>query len=333
MLTLINQVSGRPWAIRGEIAANVRGLVAKEGLAGLRHLADMRTILGTNAPAAARGDAKMATTSTVAVVPVIGTVLQRGGVDMAACVEFRSTTAVAEEIAAAAAEPKVDAVVVEFDSPGGEVFGVPEAWAAIRESAKTKPIIAAVNSVAASAAYWLATACTEIWVTPSGQVGSIGVYCLHVDISKALEDLGEKWTFVYAGDYKVEGNPAEPLGDEALAALQADVDRYYEMFEKNTSQGRGVTPKYAHTNFGKGRMLGAAAAVEAKMADKVGTLDQAIRRAAQLGAEYRKNGGPKAEAAPLAPVAEGDPTQDAPIQDRVTPTAEQLSAAARLRTL
>lgn len=337
MLNLIHALSGRPWAVRSELAAHVHGLMAKEGLAGLRHLAELRSGVRAHdddieSPRAASRRSQMATSSTVAVIPILGVVTQRGGMDAVTCEGFRSTDDIAAEVQAAAADPKVDATLLEVDSPGGEVFGVPEAWAVIREAARQKPIVVSVNSVSASAAYYLSSAATEIWVNPSGQVGSIGVYCLHVDISKYLEAEGEKWTFISAGKYKVEGNHLEPLGDEARAAIQADIDRYYDMFTRDVAKGRGVNVKRVTGGFGEGRMVGAAQAVEMGMADKVGTFDQAIRRAAQLGADARKSGGKAAEMLPAAPAMEEREAPTTPAS-LAAPTSEQRSALAALRGL
>jgi signal peptide peptidase SppA len=219
----------------------------------------------------------------VAVVRIVGTLTQRG--DMINSVSTRSTDAVAAEVREAAGAQQVDAIVLEIDSPGGEVFGVPEAWQAIREATRQKPVVAVANSFAASAAYYLASAADEIWVTPSGQVGSVGVYALHVDESAALEAMGEKWTFVSAGKYKVEGNPAEPLSEEGQETLQTTVNHYYDMFTRDVARGRGreIGVDAVRRGFGEGRMVLARPAVEERMADEIGTLDDAIRRAAQLG--------------------------------------------------
>lgn len=294
MLSLIYSVAGRPWAIQAEIALHIRGLVAQHGLAGLRHLVELKQDERIHAS----GERHLPITfeaslsnprqrpSTIAVIPVIGTLTQR--VEQIGSASTRSTSAVAAEVLAAAAEPKVDAIVLEVDSPGGEVFGVPEAWTAIRTAAGIKPVVASVNSAAGSAAYYLASAATEMLVTPSGMVGSIGVYALHVDMSKSIEAAGEKWTFISAGKYKVEGNPAEPLGDEARGAFQAEIDRYYAMFVRDVARGRGVGVDTVRNGFGEGRMVGAKAAVEERMADQVGTFDEAIRRAAHLGRERRR---------------------------------------------
>jgi signal peptide peptidase SppA len=301
MLTLIHAVSGRPWAIRSEIAFHIRGLLERDGIAGLRHLAELKREIHATDPRAAAGRGAPGASAQIAVIPVIGTLTQR--VQAIESAETRSTAGIAAEVRAAVLDPSVDAVVLDVDSPGGEVFGVPEAWASIRESARIRPVVAVANSVAASAALYLASAASELWVTPSGEVGSVGVYALHVDASKALDRMGEAWDFIVAAKspYKVEGNPTGPLSDEARAYRQREVDRYMGMFVRDLAKGRNVSEKRVETGFGGGRMLSATEAVAVGMADQVGTFEQAIRRAAELGRGSR--GGPRAEAL-VRPVAD-----------------------------
>ena len=102
--------------------------------------------------------------------------------------------------------------------------------AEIYEARNRKPIIAVVNSMACSAAYWLASAAGDLVCTPSGQAGSIGVYMIHQDVSKALDKEGIKVSLIKAGRYKTEGNSTEPLGAEARAAFQSQVDDVYTQF-------------------------------------------------------------------------------------------------------
>jgi ClpP class serine protease len=64
-------------------------------------------------------------------------------------------------------------------------------------------------------------------VTRTGEVGSIGVVAVHIDESGADEKAGLAWTFVFAGECKIDGNAHEPLSDRARATIQADVDRLY----------------------------------------------------------------------------------------------------------
>lgn len=303
MLSLIHAVAGRPWAIRSEIALHVRGLLAMDGIAGLRHLASLKEEVHQfdASPGRQRGAGTM---GTVAVIPVIGTLTQRVQA-IGSEGETRSTAEVAASVRAAAMEPSIDAILMEIDSPGGEVFGVPEAWASIRESAKAKPVIAHANSVAASAALYLASAASEFWVTPSGMVGSVGVYSLHVDMSKALEQMGEAWDFIVASQspYKIEGNPAGPLTGEARAQAQREVDRYMGDFVRDLARGRNVSEKRVLSDFGGGRMLSPAEAVAVGMADKIGTFNQAIGRAAQLAQPGRSAARAEADLHEIAAVA------------------------------
>lgn len=324
MLTLVQHVCGRPWAVQGEIAAHFQALASKEGLAGLRHLAEIKQAVhradrdddednrprgpepprgylvdgnGAITPFAtiqaaiqAAGPSRGRSTSAVAVVPMIGTLTQRGDVINSA--STRSTDAVAAEVETMANDPGVDGIVLEADGPGGEVFGVPEGAARIRLASARTPVVASVNSMAASATFWLCSAASEIMVTLSGLIGSVGVYSLHVEISKALEAAGERWTFISAGRYKVEGNPAEPLSPEGLAAIQADVNRYYDSgagsFVGDLARFRGVAVEAVRRGFGEGRLVGAKAAVAEGMADRIGTLNDAIARAAELGRAKRE---------------------------------------------
>ena len=116
----------------------------------------------------------------------------------------------------------------------------------------------------------------EVWASPSSELGSIGVVAQHVDRSRALEKEGRKITLIHAGRYKVETADSEPLSDPARDFLQSRVDSFYRMFTEDVAKGRGVSENKVIRDFGGGRMLGAENSVRLGMADKIGTLDQAI---------------------------------------------------------
>lgn len=176
--------------------------------------------------------------------------------------------------------PEVGAIVLDVDSPGGSVDGVPELAAEIREArGQGKPILASINTLGASAAYFIASAADQVSITSSGQVGSIGVFAAHEDIAARLEADGRKVTLVHAGKYKVEGNPFEPLSDEARDHLQARVDAYYSMFVDAVAEGRDVERKAVTGGMGEGRVLGPKEAMKEKMVDRIETLEQTIQRA------------------------------------------------------
>ncbi len=191
-----------------------------------------------------------------------------------------STEALSKSLRGALADPDVKAIVLDIDSPGGTVYGVPEFAEELFRARQTKPVIAQVNDIAASAAYFIASQATEIIVTPSGQVGSIGVLAAHREYSKADEKFGVKTTMVTAGKYKGERNPWEPLSKEAKAALQKEVEQYYEMFVAAVARGRSVPAETVRNGYGEGRMVMAEEALETGMVDRIGTLDETLVRTA-----------------------------------------------------
>jgi signal peptide peptidase SppA len=176
------------------------------------------------------------------------------------------------------ADKSVEAIVLDVDSPGGSVYGVEELAMKIHAASKQKKIVAVANSMAASAAYWLAAQASELVVTPGGEVGSIGVYMMHRDVSRALDTRGEKVTLVSAGERKTAGHPYGPLEGVALDELQAGVNDYYDKFVRAVARGRNATLTAVREGFGKGGMVRAEGAVKAGMADRVATLDDVLKR-------------------------------------------------------
>lgn len=230
----------------------------------------------------------------VAVIPISGPIVPKADLftEVSGGASVEGLTA---RLRDAVADPAVRAIVLDVDSPGGSVDLIPEFAGEIMASRGTKPIVAVANTWAASAAYWLASAADELVVTPSGQVGSIGVYTAHDDFSAYMAMKGIKTTLIAAGDYKVEANPFEALDDEARAELQRIVDAYYRMFVDAVAAQRGVTVEAVEADFGQGRMVMAGDAVAAGMADRVATLDETV---AEL--KYRAPAGLSSLGAPPA---------------------------------
>jgi capsid assembly protease len=164
------------------------------------------------------------------------------------------------------ADPSVKTIDLVIDSPGGSVLGLPETADAIHAANRVKPVRAFVSGIAASAAYWLASQASTISLTPSGEVGSIGVLDLHADISKALDNAGVKVTAVTAGEHKVERAPFAPLSDDARAHMQTGVNAWNSDFLSAIRRGRG-TRVSATSNYGGGRMLRSRDALAAGMVD------------------------------------------------------------------
>jgi signal peptide peptidase SppA len=177
-----------------------------------------------------------------------------------------------------ASDSRVKAIILQIDSPGGTVEGTPELAAKVAAASKRKPVIAQVDSLAASAAYWVATQASEVVVTPGGQVGSIGVRMMHQDISGQLEQEGVKIEQMSAGKYKTEGHPFGPLDDDARAHFQDQIDDAYRDFVGAVASGRSVSTGTVEENYGQGRVLLAKQALKAGMVDRIATLDQTLAR-------------------------------------------------------
>ena len=292
MLSQIQCVASRPWAISADLAAHVHGMLRKEGIAALRHLAVVKKMVHSPQIENSRSNPRRET-GIVAVVQAIGTLTPQ--VHVIYSEVTRSTADIAHEMTTFAAEPDVDAIVLELDTLGGEVIGASEAFAAIRAAARHKPVIASANSVAASAGYYLGAAADEFFVDPSGQVGSIGVFALHVDLSK-WQEADEEWAFIAASEAASAARftrASAPLlkEDHSRASLQLEVDRYYDLFVRDVARGREVPVDRVLTGFGAGRLVAADAALAEGMVDRIGTLEEAIARAAELGRARRESSG------------------------------------------
>lgn len=287
---IIQMAIETPWAILPNKLLAIKHLLTIRA-AGERLTADdVRAAVDAAAPRRAP-----AVTGGVAVIPIVGTIIPRADMlsESSGAVSVQSLT---KQLRQALADPEVGSIVLDIDSPGGQVSGVDELSTEIYNSRGQKPIRAVANSLAASAAYWLASAADEVVVTPSGEVGSIGVLAMHEDISGMLEAEGVKVNIVSAGKYKVEANPFEPLSDEARGAIQARVDEYYTMFTAAVARNRGVKRAEVVGGFGEGRVVGAKQAVSLGMADKVSTFDEVItqliggrgRRRAAADIDFRR---------------------------------------------
>ena len=228
------------------------------------------------------------TVERIAVVSVIGTLVARSGY-LGAASGLLSYGDVGDAIASAMADSSVRGVILDVDSPGGEVGGLLDLVDQIRaiKPGADKPLWAVANESALSAAYAIASTADRLYVTQTGEVGSIGVVAVHVDESAADAKAGLAWTFVFAGESKVDGNAHEPLSARARATIQANVDNLYAQLCGLVAANRRLTPEAVRgTNAGvyRGEL-----AIRAGLADRLGTLDLAV---AEMAAELDRVAAP-----------------------------------------
>jgi HK97 family phage major capsid protein len=237
----------------------------------------------------------------------------------------------------AMADEDVTHIVIDVDSPGGSVEGVPELAARITSARGKKPITAVANVMAASAAYWIASAADELVVAPSGEVGSIGVYQVHFDFSEQLAQEGITPTIIKAGQFKAEGNPLEPLSADAKDYAQAQIEEFYSMFVGAVAKQRNVSKQTVLKDYGQGRMLLARNAVGAGVADRIGTLESVLGKLGVSNAAYlNARRGQQAEAPQLeiaAAAGSGEIAAAAVVQGNTFSTTVGDAAPATLTLL
>lgn len=266
-----------PWSILPEKLAEIRAFLYLR-TQGVEISAEEREVLINKAETRQRP--RMS--GSVAVLPIAGTISHKMNL-MSAMSGGVSTELLERDIRAAVADPDVSAILLEVDSPGGTVTGLSELHSAIMSARDQKPVWASINPLSASAAYWITSAASEISITESGQVGSVGVFSMHVDESAALEQEGLKVSLIHFGDRKVDGNPFQPLSEGAREKIQADVDAYGKLFHRDLARGRGISTKDVQEKFGGGSMFLAKEALASGLVDRIESRDQTLARLSRGG--------------------------------------------------
>ena len=268
----------------------------------------------------------------IAVIPVVGSLVRRTlGLDPAS--GFTSYAEIAGLVDAALADPSVEGLVLDIDSPGGEAGGVFELGERIRAADAVKPVWAVASDSAFSAAYAIGCSASRLMVSRTGGVGSIGVIAMHVDQTARDAQQGYRYTPITAGDHKNDLSPHEKLGPAAHARLQAEVDRLYALFVNHVGAMRrldadAVRATEAGLYFGEDAVAGG-------LADAVGSLDAVLAEFSHFLVARRArgpttSGSTRALATPLAaclsPLMETSLMTTPDIQDQEHPAAAPDSA-------
>lgn len=210
----------------------------------------------------------------VAVIPVHGVLINRFPSSWGFVTGYDF---IRRQTAEAAADPDVQVIAYDIHSPGGTVAGCPETYSAILALRGTKKTVAVVDSAAYSAAYYLASAADRIAVAPSGGVGSIGVVAARWDITKMAEDAGIKVTYIYAGKYKLDGNPMTEMTEDERKRIKASVDSAYDGFVTAVAAGRGISEDAVRAT--EAACYDAQEALQAGLVNSIMTPDMALQAA------------------------------------------------------
>lgn len=206
----------------------------------------------------------------MAVLPVMGGLVYRGYGWL-----WRTTYGqVRKQFRQALADPEVSAILFDIDSPGGEVAGVFDLVDEIYAARGKKPIYAAANEDAFSAAYAIASAADKVYVARTGAMGSIGVIAIHYEQSEAESKAGVKYTAIYAGSHKNDFTTHEPLSDQAKSVAQASVEKSYDLFVATVARNRSVDPERIRAQ--QAAFFDGEAAVAAGLADAVMSIEEIL---------------------------------------------------------
>lgn len=285
----------------------------------------------------------------IAIVPVLGTLVQRSFGLMAAS-GLTSYDQVAADVEAAISDPSIRAVLLEIDSSGGEAAGCFAAAERLIQLRGRKPIWAIANERALSAGYALACCADRVVLPEAACAGSIGVVAVHVDRSAADAEDGLRFTLIHAGAHKADGDPHQPLSPQVRDDIQTEIDRKWAMFCRHVAAARGLTE--ARIRATEAAVLWGGAAVDAGLADAIAgrasalamLADAARRRSVSPPANrslavrgvtiMSESNGPAAEPAATSmqltpePPISAPPVSGQPVSERAGPELPVLEAAA-----
>ena len=223
---ILTQVYSKPWAILPDTHKQIRQLIESK-------------LAGNPLPSFDSDDETPPYTivGNVAVVNVEGVILNKCSALEAMC-GATSLEDLRSNLRDIDANENVKSIVLNINSPGGVVTGVPETADLIASIASRKPVYAYSNDTVASAAYWLASQATAIFLSKSAAAGSIGVYLALIDSTEAMDKAGLKLELFKAGTFKAMGLDGNPLTDADRELLQDGVNTVYNQFTSYVTSKR-----------------------------------------------------------------------------------------------
>ena len=189
---------------------------------------------------------------------------------------------------------EVKAVVLRVNSPGGSAYASEQIWRAVTQLKAKKPVVVSMGGYAASGGYYISCAANYIYAEPTTITGSIGIFGMFPDFSGLLTDkLGVKFDEVKTNKHSAFGTPARPFNAEEMQYLEQYVGRGYELFRKRVADGRKQKVE-AIEEIAQGRVWLGNDALKIKLVDAIGSLDDAVVKAAKLAKmdEYHTVGYP-----------------------------------------
>ncbi|HEX3598007.1 MAG TPA: signal peptide peptidase SppA, partial [Polyangiaceae bacterium] len=222
--------------------------------------------------------AKRGRPTVVALVEVTGTIKSGGSVPGRDRARATGSRRFIKEMKAVAGDPRVKAIVLRVDSPGGSALASDLMWRALSKAHSSKPIVVSMADVAASGGYYVAgIRGVSILASPTTITGSIGVVSGKVEASHLYEMLGIKKELIARGRRAGFFSEARGFSDDDLAKLEADLDAHYALFLSRMAEGRGKTTEEIHA-VAQGRVWTGRQALANGLVDAHGGLFEALAR-------------------------------------------------------
>jgi len=177
----------------------------------------------------------------------------------------------------------IKAVVLRINSPGGSALTSDLIWREVEKTAKEKPVVVSISDVAASGGYYIATPATYIFAQPTSITGSIGVFGTLPNASELAEQWGVSSYTLRTHERSATYSPLRPLSDSFRAELTEGIEQTYQTFLERVASGRSMSIESVGA-IAQGRVYLAPKALELGLIDEIGTLDDAINKAAELAA-------------------------------------------------
>ena len=187
----------------------------------------------------------------------------------------------ASELIRVAEDDDIDAVVMRVNSPGGSAFVSDVIWDAVEYVKSLKPIVISMGDYAASGGYYISCAANYIYAEPGTITGSIGIFGMFPSFAGTAEKIALTYDGVKTNQYADLGNALRPLTDGEKALFQKMVEQGYDTFITRVANGRNLS-KAMVDSIGQGRVWTGEQALERKLVDAMGGLDDAIVKAAAL---------------------------------------------------
>jgi len=263
------------WAMEPQILSRLSQVILRHAEGVKLDAAEIAAIV------AARADAGQTKTDpwrrgNTAILPITGILVKHSYlVNGESQPRGTATLAARQRLDAAVADETVEGIVMLIDSPGGSVAGIADLAGAIRAADAVKPVVAMIEDVGASAAYWLASQARSVHANATAMVGSIGVYTVMMDDSRWADQKGLRFDLIKAGRHKGIGAIGQQITHEDRTVVQDEIDALYEEFIRCVAAGRGMAPD-AVRELADGRVHIGAAAVELGLVDSITTLDELL---------------------------------------------------------